>query len=108
MFVLKSKYESLEKRLKESETKSAELADQVSYLRAEKASLAREWNRLVEKINRKGGQSFLDHGVIPKKSIGTDLSQEDIKRLLQLCHPDKHNGKPLASEMTAKLLSLRK
>lgn len=35
------------------------------------------------------------------------LDNKDIKKLLQLCHPDKHNGSNLASEMTSKLLSMR-
>lgn len=39
---------------------------------------------------------------------GGQLSTDDIKRLLMLCHPDKHDGKPMATEMTAKLLQLRK
>lgn len=37
----------------------------------------------------------------------TVLSTGDIKRLISLCHPDKHGGKPMAVEMTQKLLSLR-
>lgn len=35
------------------------------------------------------------------------LSQDDIKRMLILCHPDKHGGKTIATEVTQKLLQLR-
>jgi hypothetical protein len=35
------------------------------------------------------------------------FNAEDIKRLLQLCHPDKHDGKAIATEMTQKLLKLK-
>lgn len=38
----------------------------------------------------------------------TTLQPDDIKRLLQLCHPDKHNGSQTANDMTRKLLALRK
>lgn len=64
-------------------------------------SLQDEWNALVRKINAKGGRSFLD-GDGPKQ-----LDGEDIKRLLMLCHPDKHGGKKMAEEMTQKLLAMR-
>jgi len=35
------------------------------------------------------------------------FSQEDIKRLIMLCHPDKHGGKKMAEDMTKKLLTIR-
>lgn len=63
--------------------------------------LLAKWNALIERINRKGGEEFLSGEGAPR------LSREDIKRLLSLCHPDKHDGKPLAVEMTQKLLKLR-
>ena len=31
-----------------------------------------------------------------------------LRRLLQLCHPDKHNGSTLAGEVTTWLLTLRR
>jgi hypothetical protein len=34
------------------------------------------------------------------------FDKQDIRRLLQLCHPDKHDGKQMASDMTAKLVKL--
>lgn len=63
--------------------------------------LLAEWNELVGRLNAKGGERFLSGEGAPK------LSREDISRLLQLCHPDKHDGKPQAVEMTQKLLRLR-
>ena len=76
---------------------------QARYYDAELArqELLKEWNALVTKINAKGGAAFLD-GAEQKQ-----LSDEDIKRLLMLCHPDKHGGKKMAEEMTQKLLALR-
>lgn len=76
---------------------------QARYYAAELArqELLKEWNALVTKINAKGGAAFL--GGAEQKQ----LSDEDIKRLLMLCHPDKHGGKKMAEEMTQKLLALR-
>jgi hypothetical protein len=68
----------------------------------ERLELLQKWNELVTKINAKGGAPFLD-GDGPAQ-----LDGEDIKRLLMLCHPDKHGGKKMAEEMTQKLLALRR
>lgn len=61
-----------------------------------------KWNDLVEVINRKGGQAFLDQ--MPKPQF----TESELKTLLQLCHPDKHGGKDSAVRITQKLLELRK
>ncbi len=63
-------------------------------------------NKLIDRINDKGGENFLNNAVMPNR-VQAQLSAEDIKRLIQLCHPDKHDGKAAAVEMTRKLLSLR-
>lgn len=36
------------------------------------------------------------------------FTDEDLRRLLQLCHPDKHCGKQMAQDMTAKIQAMRK
>ena len=36
------------------------------------------------------------------------FSDDDLRRLIQLCHPDKHDGKQMAQDMTAKLQAMRK
>ena len=61
------------------------------------------WEELVAEINEKGGREFLDG-----KVGNNQLSNEDIKKLIILCHPDKHNGKSIASEMTALLNKLKR
>lgn len=67
-------------------------------------ALQRKWNNHVELINKKGGQDFIDNAVLG----GTGpLTKDDIKSLLQLCHPDKHDGKESAVQMTQKLLKIR-
>lgn len=64
--------------------------------------LLREWNGLVDKINESGGSEFLEGGIVKN-----EFSKGEIKTLLSLCHPDKHNGKKSATDITVKLLALR-
>lgn len=35
------------------------------------------------------------------------FNEDEMRKLLALCHPDKHDGKPMAVEMTQKLLAMR-
>ncbi len=58
-----------------------------------------KYNQLVSFINSKGGQAFLDNGI--------HFNDTDIKRLISLCHPDKHNNRNAAKEMTQRLLELK-
>lgn len=45
----------------------------------------------------------------PVQTVGAaQFSQEEIKRLIRLCHPDKHNGSEAAHSITQKLLEMRK
>ena len=74
---------------------------------AEHTKLLSKWNSLVDTINRKGGQSFLDSPPI-KQTPQLQLSNDDIFALIKFCHPDKHGGNPKAGELTAKLLLMRK
>lgn len=76
------------------------------YLRLQRITedLANKWSDLVDQINAKGGQNFLDNAVLNSQP---QFSQEDIRRLISLCHPDKHDGKQIAVEMTQKLLQLK-
>ena len=62
-----------------------------------------QWNALVDKINAKGGEDFLNS--TPNTS---GFTQAEIKSLIYLCHPDKHQQKPTAVELTQKLLSMRR
>lgn len=60
-----------------------------------------EWNKLVNRINAKGGEAFLNSAPVPQ------FTADELKTLLQLCHPDKHGGKESAVRITQKLLELR-
>lgn len=35
------------------------------------------------------------------------FNKEDLNRLIRLCHPDKHNGRTVATDMTKMLLGMR-
>lgn len=64
--------------------------------------LVRKWNNLVDRVNAIGGEKALSGNVNT-----LNMSEDDIKRLLQLCHPDRHRNSDLSVEMTQKLLQLR-
>jgi hypothetical protein len=68
--------------------------------------LQRKWNDLVERVNEKGGEAFLERGVLPDDAP-PQFTPEEIRNLIFLCHPDRHNGKAIAVQMTQKLLKLR-
>ena len=68
------------------------------------SDLRRRWNGMVDKINAKGGEAFLD------QNGSCQFSPEEIKSLIILCHPDKHNGgqtSVIATKITQKLLKMR-
>lgn len=97
MLVKKSTYNAVIGRLSRSQ---AELSYTVqSYNR-----LNAKWNALVERINALGGEDFLTTGESKQSSAFTT---DELRSLIQLCHPDKHDGKPMATEMTAKLLRMK-
>lgn len=37
----------------------------------------------------------------------TILTKSDLNKLLQLCHPDKHDNSNISNEMTKKLLKIK-
>lgn len=114
MFVLKSTLEKIETQLRFANARLAarekELAEQVgrynSLLRKHN-TLMSEHNYLVGVVNDRGGWKFLNNAVMPDK-LAAQFSQTEIKKLIMLCHPDKHGGKAIATEITQKLMSLRK
>lgn len=85
-----------------SSSKYKKLEMELLTLRFQYAAHVEKWNTLVKRINAKGGEAFLESTTPPSQ-----FTDEEIKALLQLCHPDKHGGKDSATRMTQKLLSLR-
>ena len=62
-----------------------------------------KYNNLVNRINRLGGEEFLN-----KASTSKQFDRSELNVLISLCHPDKHNGKSSANNMTSRLIELRK
>lgn len=81
-------------------------ADAIVYSDAYKALLAK-WSALVDRVNAKGGEAFLQHGVMPEET-GATFTREEVEALIRLCHPDKHAGSEVANRLTTKLLSVRR
>lgn len=79
-------------------------------LRIKLSSIQTKWNDLVRRINAKGGEEFLKFGTIGKDTARTvhQFTDDELRSLLQLVHPDKHNGKQSAVVMTQKINALRK
>lgn len=46
-------------------------------------------------------------GYKQQTSVGVNLEKGMLRKLLQLCHPDKHNGSELATSVTQELLKLK-
>lgn len=92
MFVLKKTYDAMVQR--------AHIAESAF------GQLNRKWNKLVRRINEKGGEDFLERGRIHPPA--SQFTQEEIIKLIHLCHPDKHGGKEMATVMTQKLLKMKK
>ncbi len=88
MFVTQGRYDKL-------------LAEKCEYQVAYAHIIAR-WNILIDKINAKGGEEFLE-----SEPANSAFSNEEIKTLINLCHPDKHSGKKSATDITAKLLDMK-
>lgn len=72
----------------------------------ELAELTSMYNRLIERINRLGGENFLQDATLDKKNEQFDRSELNV--LISLCHPDKHNGKSSANSMTTRLIAMRR
>lgn len=66
--------------------------------------LALEYNVLLKKAKElKERLAIAEQG----SNQGKNLTKDDIKRLIALCHPDKHNNSEMATKMTQKLLEIR-
>jgi CMP-2-keto-3-deoxyoctulosonic acid synthetase len=63
--------------------------------------LLSKWNNIAKIINAKGGQDFLDRGTIHPY---VQFSKSELKELLTLCHPDKHDNSEISNKLTRLLL----
>ena len=77
------------KKLKKALKIISELEDELRSIR-NLAYRVVEKNEALEKMNGSAG-----------------LTKKEIKSLISLCHPDKHQGSSLSTKMTSKLLDMR-
>ena len=89
-----------------SSKKHTSLRIDYSLLHSSYSAIINKYNLLVMRVNKLGGEEFLRNAKIPENEPQI-FSQEDIKRLIFLCHPDKHGGKEMSHEITKKLLLMR-
>lgn len=106
MFVRKFKYEqACRDRDRYSMMYSQSLRDHRNTLEEYK-DLVRQWNMLVDVVQEAGGVDVL-RAIIDKKDDAI-IDADMLRKMINLCHPDKHDGKAVASEVTDYLLKLRR
>lgn len=76
---------------------------EIMYLLGEYRTLAAKWSKLVDRVNKAGGEAIFDRPA----ANDTQFTPDEISTLIRLCHPDRHDGKESAVRMTQKLLQLR-
>lgn len=70
--------------------------------------LQTKWNNLVDRINVLGGEEFLQTARMTGRDNPSQFTDDELRSLLQLVHPDKHGGKQSAVVLTQKINALRK
>lgn len=91
MFVSRKKYDNAVMEAAASVLVAKQYAKECRKLKLEKLALI---EMIVEHLQR--------------QSSPEQFSQDEIRSLLMLVHPDKHDGKESAKVMTQKLLRMRK
>lgn len=66
-------------------------------------SKVEQWNELVSRINAKGGENFLQNGSVKGSS---QFTEDELKALRRLCHPDRHGSSKSSNELSAKINNL--
>lgn len=102
-FIRRAAYDGLKRRFADLEIEHEKLQRMFGAAVREHNILMDQWNELVRKINRNGGQQFLDG----RRQVQLQFTKDELKSLLVLVHPDKHNGKETAVKLTQKILELR-
>lgn len=101
MFVLKSKYDKLYRRLYDKQVELGQKRLEYIDLMSKYRMLQLEFSELLTQRQSSTRQTS------PKQETSPQFTKEEIQTLVKLCHPDKHGQKPEATEITKKLLQLR-
>lgn len=102
MIVLQSTFDKV--RQQRDHEKSVAIHWQIKH-----SELQSRWNKVVEQINAKGGEDFLKFGTLNNDAPKTvhQFTDDELRSLIQLVHPDKHDGKESAVRLTQKINDLR-
>lgn len=92
---LKEEIEDLEEKLEERNAYARKLYDACQELKADNRRLAAKVDALQQQLE--------EARTVPKGKLDAEM----VKRLIQLCHPDKHAGSKASTIATAFLNSLR-
>lgn len=82
------------------------LAEETKSLLEENKRLRENSNVSVVETLKRTIKSLQDQLAAASGSVG-GFTPEMLKKLIILCHPDKHNNNPTATEVTKTLLALR-
>lgn len=107
MFVRQSKYNAVKKELIESNKHMRALQ---AHVEAQHLLIRKLDNQILE-LKVQASLNDLQRMLDPKNkttSLKDTFSASELKQLLTLCHPDKHNGSSVANTITDKLLRLYK
>lgn len=111
MFVSKQKYQKLkidrnrlsfdkdlaEHHLSELERESNKVMKENSKLHIANVKLIERNDILLQRVA----------DLLNESMNSSQFTQDEIRKLISLCHPDKHAGKATATEMTAKLNKMK-
>lgn len=76
-------------------------------------TLTLRWNALVAKLNKAGGEAFVE-GNAPHKNPNyyggqsNQFTDSELRSILQMIHPDKQNGSAISVTLAQKINQLRK
>lgn len=104
----KQRVERLEEqvqRLRQQVVRGGGDPDQMSQLEVENAALKAERLTLQRRILMLERQATLQG--LPRQHASGPIPSEMLKRLIMLCHPDRHAGSPMSNQMTQWLLEQR-
>jgi hypothetical protein len=121
MFVRLSKYRKIVAKaatLTDQVTSLAALAKRYNDLAYKWHSLATDQKKQIEQMevellwHKKQAEQLAAEVHLARmsnaKAAAPQFTQEQIRTLITLCHPDKHDGKESAKTMTQQLLQMRK
>lgn len=106
MFVRQSTHDKLQDKFNSAVREYWRMVSQRDELQSKYSNLAERWNELTAEINYLGGREFLENATIGGGTV-TQFTEDELRSLLQLVHPDKHGGKESAHRLTQKINQLR-